>query len=313
MIDRVAEDAPYHQPVMLEEVIAALDIDPDGIYADVTAGGGGHSAAILERLGPAGRLLALDRDPAALAECRRRFAGDGRVTVASSRFSELGHTLAELLPGQQLDGAVGDLGVSSEHLNNPDRGFSFMHDGPLDARMDPRSGLTAAQWLAEVDEAELVRVLREWGEERYARRIAAAIVARRTTQPLTRTAELAALIAEAVPTRERSKHVATRSFLAIRMAVNEELHEVRQGLRAAVATLRPGGRLALIAFHSIESRLVKNELRSLAGRGPDAVEPPLVRLLRVPKTPSRDEQRRNRRSRSAVLRVVERLPQAGPA
>lgn len=284
-----------HRPVLLDEAVEALNIRPDGCYLDATFGRGGHAAAILERLGPQGRLLALDRDPQAVAAGEKRFAGEGRLTLVNEDFAQM-HAVAEArgLTGR-IHGVLMDLGVSSPQLDDPARGFSFLRDGPLDMRMDPRRGESAAAWLARADEAEIARVIKDYGEERYARRIARAIVAARNAgrAPAT-TGELAALVAEAVPRQERHKHPATRTFQAIRIHVNRELEALAAGLEQALALLAPGGRLAVISFHSLEDREVKRFLRE---------SPEFEPLFKKPVVPRPEEVAENPRARSAKLRV----------
>ena len=255
---------PEHVPVLLEETLQALKVRKDGFYVDATCGRGGHTQAILEKLGPQGRVLALDRDPQAVTAVRARCAGDARIEVQQAAFSRLGHLLGERNLNGRVHGVLLDLGVSSPQLDEPARGFSFRHDGPLDMRMDPTSGVSAAQWINAAPEEEISRVLHEYGEERYARRIARVIVRERAQSPLTTTRQLAELIARAVPSRERSKDPATRSFQAIRIFINRELEEIEQTLPQAVQALASGGRLVVISFHSLEDRIVKRFLRAEA-------------------------------------------------
>lgn len=309
-----------HRPVLLEEVLTGLAIRPDGAYVDATFGRGGHAAAILERLGREGRLLAVDRDPDAVAAAAERFGDDPRFRVAQGDFAMLRAIAGNNAPANGYDGILLDLGVSSPQLDRPERGFSFRHDGPLDMRMDTTAGETAAEWLARIEVGELEQVIRTLGEERFARRIARAIEAARGEQPIETTARLAAIVDAAVPRRERDKHPATRTFQAIRMAVNAELEALDAALEAVPDLLAPGGRLAVISFHSLEDRRVKRFIRSAAGERPAAVRdsrgrlPPLeterpeVRLRPVgkPVTPGDDEARRNPRARSARLRIAER-------
>jgi 16S rRNA (cytosine1402-N4)-methyltransferase len=303
-----------HLPVMLDEVLQALALRPDGTYVDCTFGRGGHSGAILERLGPAGRLIGLDRDPAAVAEARRRFGMDARFTIVHAPFSSLRQALEPLGVWGRVDGLLLDLGVSSPQLDEAERGFSFMRDGPLDMRMDPTHGESAADLLARIDEAALADILWRLGEERFSRRIARAIVQARGETPITRTAQLAEIIASAVPRREPGKHPATRSFQALRLWVNQELAELEAVLPQAREALTKGGRLAVISFHSLEDRMVKHFLRG--ERGPDL--PPEIPLMveRAPavwhplgraQKPSPAEVKANPRARSAVLRVAEKL------
>lgn len=304
-----------HRPVMLRESVEALAIRPEGLYVDATFGRGGHSAAILERLGPGGRLLALDQDPQAEAVARC-MAQDPRLEFVRTSFVELGAVLAARELAGRVDGILLDLGVSSPQLDDPQRGFSFMRDGPLDMRMDPTRGESAADWLARAEEAEIAAVLRDLGEERFARRIARRLVEARREAPIRSTGALAALIAEAVPRRERHKHPATRSFQAIRMRVNGELEALDACLGQVPAALAPGGRVAVISFHSLEDRRVKRFMRrQVQGeplpRGLPVRDPPPGRTLRLvgrAHRPQEDEVMTNPRARSAVLRVAERLP-----
>jgi 16S rRNA (cytosine1402-N4)-methyltransferase len=302
---------------MVDAVMTALNVRPAGVYMDATCGSGGHVAAILAELGPTGRVLALDRDPQAVARAQMRFAGDGRVVVKRGSFSTLSAQVqAEGLSGR-LSGVLFDLGLSSVQLDDPARGFSFRHQGPLDMRMDPNTGESAARWLAHASEREIAKVLRELGEERYAGRIARAVVGERVRHPITTTDGLTRLVEATVPTRERRKHPATRTFLALRLFINRELEELRAALPQALDALAPEGRLVVISFHSLEDRLVKHFMREHAGRrvrtSHGAVEPPsAVELKLIGKTtrPSAGEVRYNPRARSAILRVAERI---GPA
>lgn len=304
-----------HQAVLLQEAVAALNIRPDGAYVDATFGRGGHARAILERLGPRGRLLALDRDPAAEQWARARFAGDPRFIFQRGCWSRL----TDLIAGQGLQGRVQgvlvDCGVSSPQLDDPRRGFSFRQEGPLDMRMDPTTDASAAAWLAAAREDEIDRVLRDFGEERHHRRIARAIVTARRSEPITTTTHLAQLIAAAAPTREPGQHPATRSFQAIRIFINQELAQLQAVLPQALAALAPDGRLVVISFHSLEDRIVKRFMRSQA-RG-EELPPELpvtvgsrtatLRVLGRAQRPTSAETCVNPRARSAVLRVAERL------
>lgn len=305
---------PGHLPVLLEKVMGALNLQPDGVYVDVTYGRGGHCAEILHRLGANGRLLALDCDPQAVAAGQDRFAGDKRFSVTKARFSTMRrHLESEGLMGR-VNGILFDLGVSSPQLDDPARGFSFQHDGPLDMRMDPEAGLSAAGWLNTASEREIVSVLSNLGEERYAKRIARAAVRDRARRRIETSEQLARLVASVVPGREPGQHPATRAFLAIRIFVNRELEELQAALPQTLQALAPSGRLAVISFHSLEHRMVKRFMREHA-RGdtlpPDlpvrghALEPRL-RLVGKPIRPSEAEIQRNPRARSAVLRVAER-------
>jgi 16S rRNA (cytosine1402-N4)-methyltransferase len=300
-----------HIPVMLGEAVEGLAVKAGGRYLDGTFGRGGHARAVLSRLGPEGRLLLMDRDPQAIATAQAEFAGDPRVSIRYANFSSLAEW-DETAAG--LDGVLLDLGVSSPQLDEAARGFSFMADAPLDMRMDPTQGESAAEFLARADEREIADVLWQFGEERHARRIARAIVADRTATPFTRTGQLAALIERVVGRREPGKHPATRSFQALRIRVNGELESLQRGLDAALERLNVGGRLSVISFHSLEDRAVKTFIRDHSGRvqgsrrGPPVAAAP-ARLVAIGKAqfPSADEQAVNPRSRSAVLRVAEKL------
>lgn len=300
-----------HVPVMCEAAIAGLAIKPDGVYLDGTFGRGGHARALLSQLGPKGRLLVMDKDPEAIAVAEALAASDPRVEIHHRSFADMA-MLPAVTAG--LDGVLLDLGVSSPQLDQPIRGFSFMADGPLDMRMDPTRGQSVADWLAVIDEAELADVLWRYGEERMSRRIAKAVVAARSEQPITTTLALAELVKRAVGRGEPGKHPATRTFQALRMAVNRELPDLEAGLEAAASVLRAGGRLAVISFHSLEDRIVKRFMRG------DAEVPPVRRNLPPPvavakrfrliggaQTASDAELAVNPRSRSAVLRVAERV------
>ena len=303
-----------HQPVLLAEVLAALQVKPDGTYVDGTFGRGGHSRAILAALGPRGRLLAMDRDPEAVAAGMR--IEDRRFVIERGSFADMGDMLENHGVLGAVDGMLLDLGVSSPQLDDAARGFSFQHDGPLDMRMDPDHGQPASAWLAVVDAGELADVLFQLGEERFSRRIARALVAARAEAPIETTAQLAAIVAAAVPRREPGKHPATRTFQAIRIHVNGELEALRSALDAAVPALAPGGRLAVISFHSLEDRIVKRFMRDLS-RPRDDLPPDLpvrnvtpaalLRLVGKPRRPGAAEVDANPRARSAVLRVAERL------
>lgn len=304
-----------HQSVLLQESIEALAIQPDGIYLDATFGRGGHSRAILARLSAAGRLLAFDRDPMAI-KAAEALRDDPRFRIFHCPFSEMQHQVEALGLRGAIDGVLMDLGVSSPQLDDAERGFSFMRDGPLDMRMDTSRGQSAAQWLAEADAEDIARVLRDYGEERFAWRIAQAIVTSRTAQPLTRTLQLARLIDAAVPFKDKHKHPATRSFQAIRIHINGELDEVSAALQQALSILRPGGRLAVISFHSLEDRLVKRFMREQSkGKPVPAGLPVPEEELQASKAmclvgkaikPSAAELAVNNRARSSVLRVAEK-------
>lgn len=303
-----------HTPVLLEEVLAALAVRAGGRYLDATFGRGGHSAAILERVGQEGRVVAIDRDPDAIRAGRERYAAEDRLTLLNSPFSRLGALVAELGLSGGFDGVLLDLGVSSPQLDDAARGFSFAQDGPLDMRMDPRGGISAADFVARASERELAEVIRRYGEERYAKRIARQIVAARREQPLTRTTQLAAVVAQAVPTREPGKHPATRTFQAIRMHVNDELAEIEAALEGSLEALASGGRLCVISFHSLEDAIVKRFMQKHTQEDPMYAGLPQIpahaqpRLRRVGRAvhPAPAELARNPRARSAIMRVAER-------
>lgn len=309
------EQAYIHQPVLLNEVLEALAIKEDGVYVDGTFGRGGHAAAILARLGPRGRLFAMDKDPEAVQSARMQFGNDPRFEIEQGAFTMLSQLLAQRQLQGRVNGLLLDLGVSSPQLDDPVRGFSFSADGPLDMRMDPDSGISAAQWLQQASEREIREVLRTLGEERFAGRIARAIVNTRAETPLQTTGQLAELIAAAAPSREKHKHPATRSFLAIRIFINRELDDVRAVLEQVPDVLAPGGRLAVISFHSLEDRIVKRFIRDeyrgeqappefpLAGMDYQPRFRPVGKAIRA----SEAEIDSNPRARSAVLRVAERL------
>ena len=303
-----------HVTVMLQEAVDALAIKPEGIYVDGTFGRGGHSRLILSRLGPNGRLLAIDRDPLAIAEAQT--IEDPRFEMIPGAFSGLATYLRERELVGKIDGLLLDLGVSSPQLDDAERGFSFQKDGPLDMRMDPTSGISAAEWLAKAEADDIAWVLKEFGEERFAKKIGRAIVHDRVEKPFIRTRQLAELIARLIPIKEK-KHPATRSFQAIRIYINSELEEVERAMEGALEVLAPAGRLAIISFHSLEDRLVKQFIRKQE-KGPEVPRglPLTEAQLAVGRTlksigkamkPSDGEIEANPRSRSAVLRVAERL------
>jgi 16S rRNA (cytosine1402-N4)-methyltransferase len=302
-----------HEPVLRKEAVAALNIRSNGIYVDATFGRGGHARAILEQLGPDGRLLALDRDPQAVASAKRQFADEVRLTIVHGPFSMLGSAVAERGWRGRVNGILFDLGVSSPQLDDPGRGFSFRTEGPLDMRMDTTRGESAADWLTRAEEHEIADVLFHLGEERYARRIARAIVRVRAETPILTTKQLAEIVAGAVPTRERSKDPATRSFQAIRLYINRELDELRETLPQAMEVLAPHGRLVVISFHSLEDRIVKQFMRAQE-KGMELPPDLPVRHVEIhsrlkvigkPVRAGEEEVRRNPRARSAVLRVAE--------
>lgn len=302
---------------MLAEAMEQLAIKCNGIYLDGTFGRGGHSQGILSLLGESGRLIALDRDVAAIgSDAAKALVNDKRFTLKHSCFSALENIVASEGLSGQIDGILLDLGVSSPQLDDPQRGFSFMQNGPLDMRMDITADMTAALWLAQVDEKELVRVLFEYGEERFARRIARAIVEARAEKPLTTTRDLVELIEKVIPIREKHKHPATRSFQAIRIAVNKELDELNAALQQSIRVLKQGGRLVVIAFHSLEDRIVKQFIRAESGAKYDPGKFPVkeadiakgVLVKRgKPLKAQKVEIAQNPRARSAIMRVAERV------
>jgi 16S rRNA (cytosine1402-N4)-methyltransferase len=306
-------DSFQHQTVLLDEAVDGVLTRPDGIYVDGTFGRGGHSRLLLGRLAPQGRLVAIDRDPDAIAAAASGATrvDDPRFSIHHAPFGGMSDVLAELGIAQ-VDGVLLDLGVSSPQIDNPERGFSFRFDGPLDMRMDTTRGESAADFLARADERHIAEVVRDYGEERFAVSVAKALVARRESgHPVRTTAELSHVVAGAVKTREPGQDPATRTFQALRIFVNAELEELEQGLNAALGLLAPGGRLVVISFHSLEDRIVKNfiarESRSeFDRRAPFAPERPsrLKAIARV--KPSETEVRANPRSRSAIMRIAER-------
>jgi len=305
-----------HTSVLLDEAVNGLNIRPDGIYIDGTFGRGGHSRLILSQLGPKGQLLAIDRDPQAIAAAEA--IDDPRFSIVHGPFSELATYVEERGLSGKIDGILLDLGVSSPQLDDAERGFSFMRDGPLDMRMDPTRGQSAAQWLQTADEADIAWVIKTYGEERFGKRIARAIVERnRELPPITRTKELAKIVSEAMPVKDKFKHPATRTFQAVRIWVNSELDEIEQALKGSLEVLATGGRLSIISFHSLEDRIVKRFMRENS-RGPKVpagipmTEEQLNKLggrqLKAlgKLMPGEAEVAENARARSSVLRIAER-------
>jgi 16S rRNA (cytosine1402-N4)-methyltransferase len=310
-----------HQPVLVAEVLSSLRIKKDGSYIDGTAGSGGHAEAILEQLGSAGRLLAIDRDADAVARVEKRLHGDGRCSIVNGNFEDM-ERLASVNSMQSVDGILLDLGVSSEQLETGERGFSFGHDGPLDMRMTREEGRTAADIVNDSDEHTLVELLREYGEERQARRIVRAIIKARETKRLHSTRELSEAVARAVGGRRGRLHPATRTFQALRIAVNTELDSLERGLEAGIGILKVGGRMAVISFHSLEDRCVKQCMREHAGRWVSlqaggrewqGKSPSIALLNRKPIQPGPEEVARNPRARSAKLRTIERIAESETA
>ncbi|MFI8741093.1 16S rRNA (cytosine(1402)-N(4))-methyltransferase RsmH [Stutzerimonas zhaodongensis] len=306
-----------HVTVLLDEAVAALAVRPDGRYLDGTFGRGGHSRLLLRQLGPDGCLLGFDKDPLAIATGQALAAEDGRFVVVQRSFAELGAELAQRGWTGTLSGVLLDLGVSSPQLDDPERGFSFLHDGPLDMRMDPSRGVSAAQWIATANEDDIARVFREYGEERFAKRMARAVVQRRAVQPFERTADLAQVLTVANPAWEKGKNPATRAFQGLRIFINNELGDLEAGLEAALEALDVGGRLVVISFHSLEDRIVKQFMRRHAKGEADTLPRdlpiipekfvPRLKLLGKPQYASAEEVKANPRSRSAVMRVAEKL------
>jgi 16S rRNA (cytosine1402-N4)-methyltransferase len=306
-----------HITVLLDEAVEGLAVRADGCYLDGTFGRGGHSRLILEKLGPDGRVLGFDKDPLAIAPGNALAAEDGRFVVVQRSFAELGAELAQRALGGQVSGILLDLGVSSPQLDDAERGFSFMNDGPLDMRMNPDAGVSAADFIASAAEEEIARVFKEYGEERFAKRMARAVVLRRAEQPFTRTADLAQVLTVANPAWEKGKNPATRAFQGLRIYVNNELGDLESGLDAALENLEVGGRLVVISFHSLEDRIVKLFMRKHAKGEADKLPrdlpiiakafEPRLKLIGKPVFASEAELAANPRSRSAVMRIAEKV------
>ena len=303
-----------HQSVLLNEALESLNIRPSGIYIDATFGRGGHSRAILQQLDEKGRLIAFDQDPQAVAYGREQFADEPRLTIEHCNFNQVADVVERYGLTGEIDGVLMDLGVSSPQLDDAERGFSFLRSGPLDMRMDTSRGETAREWLARVKPAELINVLKRYGEEKFARRIATAIVETREQREIKDTGDLAEIISNAIPVKEKFKHPATRSFQAIRIFINEELQAVEQGLKGAASVLAKGGRLCVISFHSLEDRIVKRFMRDISSRPKLPAGLPVMeadievpyRLVGKPIVAGEAELEANPRARSARLRVLER-------
>ncbi|MBC3956488.1 MULTISPECIES: 16S rRNA (cytosine(1402)-N(4))-methyltransferase RsmH [Pseudomonas] len=306
-----------HITVLLEEAVEALAVRADGCYLDGTFGRGGHSRLILSHLGPDGRLLGFDKDPQAIATGQALAAEDGRFVIVQRSFAELGSEAQERGLAGKVSGILLDLGVSSPQLDDPERGFSFMNDGPLDMRMDPTRGVSAAEFIATAPAEEIARVFKEYGEERFAKRMANAVVQRREVQPFERTADLAEVLKVANPAWEKGKNPATRAFQGLRIHVNNELGDLEAGLDAALDALEVGGRLVVISFHSLEDRIVKLFMRKLAKGEADNMPrnlpiqykafEPKIKIHGKAQFASDTETKANPRSRSAVMRVAEKL------
>ncbi len=304
-----------HQAVMLQEAIAGLNIKPSGIYVDATYGRGGHARAILAKLNAHGKLLVMDKDPAAISDARQLAAADARVSIFAGSFKNIGELCQQMGVVGKIDGVLFDLGVSSPQLDQAERGFSFMRDGKLDMRMDHSSGISAAEWLAVASAEEIAAVLKNLGEERFSNRIARAITSKRIQQPITTTKELADIICAAIPVKEKHKHPATRSFQAIRIYINQELEDLSAALKQVTEVLNAHGRLVAISFHSLEDRIVKQYIAQQA-KGDDfphllpikhsELHPKLRKIGKAIK-PSVEELAYNVRARSATLRIAEKL------
>ncbi|VFP82966.1 16S rRNA (cytosine(1402)-N(4))-methyltransferase RsmH [Candidatus Erwinia haradaeae] len=305
-----------HIPVLVDEAVNGLNIQPNGIYIDGTFGRGGHSRAVLTKLGIRGHLYAMDCDPQAIIAASKII--DSRFTIIHGLFSSMANCVEARGLTRKIDGVLLDFGVSSPQIDDAQRGFSFMRDGPLDMRMDPTYGKSAAMWLGNTKEKEISLVLKTFGEERFANRIARAIIQRNQKRLILRTTDLANVINTAIPCKDKFKHPATRSFQAIRIVINNEINEIKQVLHGALTILKDGGRLSIITFHSLEDRLVKSFIREHSGmiQIPNGLPIPEVQLQRLGKhhlkaickiTPSRSEITHNPRARSAVLRIAERI------
>jgi len=304
-----------HETVLLDEAVAELITNPNSLYVDGTFGRGGRSSLILSRLESQGRLIAIDKDPEACAKAVERFGGDSRFEIVRASFADMNELIANKQMMGSVTGVLLDLGVSSPQLDDPERGFSFLRDGPLDMRMNPDEGVSAAEWLSKAEEADISKVLKNYGEERYARRIARAIVEAREEQSITRTAQLAAIVKEANPSWEKGKHPATRAFQGIRIFINKELEDLESLLSDVLEMLEIGGRLVVISFHSLEDRIVKRFIREQERgkpipRGLPVMEKDIVRRMRSvgkARKPGEKEVQGNIRARSAVMRVAEKV------
>lgn len=306
-----------HITVLLQEAVAALAVQPAGHYVDGTFGRGGHTRAVLAQLGAEGRLTGFDKDPLAIATGLQLMAEDARFQIVQRSFAELGDQIAQQQLSGHIDGILLDLGVSSPQLDDPERGFSFMNDGPLDMRMNPDAGMSAAEWIARAPEEEIARVFFEYGEERFSRRMARAIVQRREQKPFLRTLDLAEVITVANPAWEKGRNPATRAFQGLRIHINNELADLERGLEAAMESLRVGGRLVVISFHSLEDRIVKQFMRRQVKGEADNLPrdlpiqrarfEPRLKLIGKPVYASDAELKANPRSRSAVMRIAEKV------
>jgi len=304
-----------HATVLLKEAVDALVVDPNGFYVDGTFGRGGHSAELLSRLSEQGAVTAIDKDPEAIAAGIERFADDDRLTLVHGTFADLSEIVERAGKRGSVSGVLLDLGVSSPQLDQAQRGFSFLRDGPLDMRMDTSKGMSAAEWIASADEQEIAKVIKDYGEERFARRMASAVVRERAKRPIARTVQLAEILAAAHPAWERGKHPATKAFQAIRIFINRELADLEALLEQIIDTLAVGGRLVIISFHSLEDRRVKRFIRDQEQGVKLPKNLPIrdidrgVRLVKVgkPVKPANSEVEDNVRARSAVMRIAERV------
>ena len=309
------EQTYKHKTVLLDEAVEALAIRPEGFYIDGTYGRGGHSKLILTKLGKQGRLMGIDKDPEAILHGNEIHNQDNRLTMYQGSFATIKSVAENGNFLGKVDGVLLDLGVSSPQLDDAERGFSFLRDGPLDMRMDPNSGKSAAEWLAFAEEAEITDVLKRFGEEKFGKRIAKGIITRRQTKPITTTQELVDVIDEAVPVKDKYKHPATRSFQGIRIFVNDELSDLEKALEGILEVLKPGGRMAIISFHSLEDRMVKRFIRKHVQGDSFPKDLPVTeeQLNRRLKThgkaikASQEELAVNPRSRSAVMRIAEKI------
>lgn len=308
--------ASAHQPVLFKQVLNAMAVKPDGVYVDGTYGRGGHAIEILAQLNEKGRLVLMDKDPQAIACAQQNHSSDARVTIIHDDYAQMSKHLEQLGLKQQVDGVLLDLGVSSPQLNDAQRGFSFQHNGPLDMRMNPESGMSAAEWVMTAPEKEIASVLWELGEERFSRRIATKIIEYRQQQPIVDTATLAGLISSCLPAGKQHKHPATRSFQAIRIRINQELEQIKKILNDLFDILKIGGRVLVISFHSLEDRLVKRFFKRYATppvlpkglpiRDSDIAMTVRLRIIGKAIKATAEEVRQNPRSRSALLRIAER-------
>jgi|TARA_B110000503_G_scaffold124373_1_gene190849 16S rRNA (cytosine1402-N4)-methyltransferase len=304
-----------HKAVLLREAVEALITDPDGLYVDGTFGRGGHAALILSQLSATGSLMAVDKDPKACEIAKQKFSKDARFEIKQASFADIRKLITERQREGEISGVLLDLGVSSPQIDDPIRGFSFLRDGPLDMRMNPDCGISAAEWLSTAKENDIAQVLKDYGEERYSKRIARAIVAARGDKPITRTGQLAAIVKEANPAWEKDKHPATRAFQGIRIFINQELKDLESVLPDILEIMAVGGRLVIISFHSLEDRIVKRFIRDqekgrVIPRGLPVMEKDIIRRLRsIGKAvkPSDLEVKGNIRARSAVMRIAEKL------